>query len=121
MNIIKKGDVYTASKRRFGKSDKGDWEMLTVTDEKGHNAIAVFVSNRPSKVEEGGSFRIEEISAVSVKTRKDDKGAWWTDVSVNAQVTEVKSFSQFSDARNKTDKYGSEYETLDDSDGQLPF
>lgn len=122
MNILKKGEVYTASKRRFGKTDKGDWEMLTVTDDKGHNSIAVFVSNRPSGVLEGAKFRVEEIGAVSVKTRKDEKGSWWTDVSVNASVTAVKSFDEYSSSsNNNVDSYSGGYEELDDDDGQLPF
>lgn len=106
MNRIEAGKVYTAARQRTGSTERGSWELLAVTDERGNNEIAVFVANRPSKVAEGGKFRIEKINSVSYGNKKDQSGNWRASISIDAVVTPVQSYEQFS---NQAD------------DGDLPF
>lgn len=95
MNRINVGDVCKAAKRRFGSTDKGDWEMLITQDERGHNDIVVFVSNRPSNVEENGCFRIDKINSVSYGNKKGTDGNWYASVSIDAEVSSVMTQSEY--------------------------
>lgn len=106
MNKLEIGKVYTAARQRTGNSANGDWELLATQDERGNNDIAVFVTNRPSNVAEGGKFRIEKILSVSYGNKKDASGNWRASISVNAEVTAVESYEQFA---------------AEEDDGSLPF
>ena len=89
MNKLEVGKVFTALEQKEGSSEKGGWEFLKTKDEKGGNHITVFVKNRPSNVKEGASFRIEKIYSVSCGARKDSQDRWYTNVSIEADVTPV--------------------------------
>lgn len=114
MNRIEAGKVYKAVRVRTGSGKNGAWELIVTQDEKGHNDIAVFAENLPSGVAEGGSFRVEKISTLSYGMKRDSAGEWRPSVSVNAEVTPVGSFSDYT-ARN-----GNE-EDWNTADGECPF
>ena len=105
MNRIETGKVYTAVRQRTGSSANGDWELLATADERGNNDIAVFVSNRPSNVREGGKFRVEKINSVSYGNKKDAQGNWRASISIDAEVAAVESWEEYNA----------------DTDGPLPF
>lgn len=92
MNRIEVGMVYTAVRQKTGSKNGRDWELLATEDERGRNEIAVFVSNRPSNVPQGGSFRVEKINNVSYSNRKDQNGNWRANISIEAEVSYVQSF-----------------------------
>lgn len=93
MNRIEVGMVYTAVRQKTGSKNGRDWELLATEDERGRNEIAVFVSNRPSNVPQGGSFRVEKINNVSYSNRKDQNGNWRANISIEAEVSYVQSFT----------------------------
>ena len=95
MNKLEAGSVYTAVRQRSGSSAQGDWELLSTQDERGSCSIAVFVSNRPSGVTEGGKFKIEKINSVSYGNKKDSAGNWRAAISIDAEVSAVESYDQF--------------------------
>ena len=109
MNRIETGKVYTAVRQRSGSSANGEWELLATQDERGNNDIAVFVVNTPSNVKEGGKFRIEKIVSVSYGNKKDNSGNWRASVSVNAEVSAVMTYDEFSQI------------VPEEEDGELPF
>ena len=109
MNKLETGKIYTAARHRTGTSANGSWELIATTDERGNNDIAVFASNIPSGVEEGGKFRIEKITAVSYGNKKDQSGNWRASISINAEVSPVMSYDEFSKP------------APEDDDGSLPF
>ena len=109
MNRIETGKVYTAVRQRSGSSANGDWELLATQDERGNNDIAVFVVNTPSNVKEGGKFRIEKIVSVSYGNKKDASGNWRASVSVNAEVSAVMSYGEYSQI------------PPEEEEGELPF
>ena len=117
--IIRKGESYTAVRKRSGSSDKGDWELLSVTDTNGRNTIAVFVTNIPSGVNETERFRVDEIESVSMKRRKSDSGAWYTEVSVSASVTPVKGLDEY--LKENPGTATDEEPEPPDEGGELPF
>ena len=119
MNTIKIGLPLKCERRRFGRSEKGDWELLLTRDEKGHCDIAVFANNRPSGVEEGGCFRVEEITGVSHGNRQDANGSWRASISINAAVTPVFGAEEFTE-RN-IDDVSSDWKELTGTEGELPF
>ena len=95
MNRIEEGKVYTAVRQRSGSSDRGPWEMLIVQDERGSNELAIFASNIPTGVPEGGKFRVDRINSVSLGNKKDSSGNWRVNVSVSAEVCPVKSYDEY--------------------------
>ena len=109
MNRLETGKVYTAVRQRTGNSAGGSWEMLATQDERGNNDIAVFVTNIPSQIPEGGKFRIERIFSVSCGNRKDSAGNWRASISVNAEVSPVLTYEEFHQKESP------------DLDGDLPF
>ena len=64
-------------------------------DEQGSNDITIFVGNMPSNVREGGQFRIERIISVSSAKRQDGEGKWYTNITVNADVSPVETHEEF--------------------------
>lgn len=86
------GEEYTASKYRSGETDRGPWEMIVVKGGRGQKSVAIFTTNNPSGVVEGGKFTVDKIESVTVKAAKDEKGNWTkTEVVVNAEVTAEKT------------------------------
>jgi hypothetical protein len=82
---IQKGLTYTAKMVRSGVSSRGDWELIKVSDERGRRDITIWPENKPSGVQDGGQFVVEEITEVSYGARKrNDK--WVEDVGVSAIV-----------------------------------
>lgn len=95
MNRITAGKVFTAARQRSGSGSKGKWELLVTQDEQGSNDITIFVGNMPSNVREGGQFRIERIISVSSAKRQDGEGKWYTNITVNADVSPVETHEEF--------------------------
>lgn len=95
MNRITEGSICTAVRQRTGTGSNGDWELLLTADEKGNNQIALFASNKPSGVTEGGKFRIERIHSISLGNRKGSDDAWHPSVSINADVVPVENLEEF--------------------------
>lgn len=89
MITIKEGGVYKASKIMSGSTEKGDWELISVTDESGKNSVSLFAKNIPSGVSEGQNFRVERICSVTSKNKQDKNGVWRTNVSVDADIAQV--------------------------------
>lgn len=88
MNSIKIGTEYTAESHKTGTGEKGDWECITLKDENGKNPVTIFVTNRPSRVEEGSRFRIDRITGISSGVRKvDDR--WLQSTKIFATVAPV--------------------------------
>lgn len=95
MNRITAGKIFTAARQRSGSGSKGKWELLVTQDEQGSNDITIFVGNMPSNVREGGQFRIERIISVSSSKRQDGEGRWYTNITVNADVSPVETHEEF--------------------------
>ncbi len=109
MNKLEAGKIYTAVRQRTGSSANGSWELLATQDDRGANDIAVFVTNLPSNVAEGGKFRIERIHSVSYGNKKDSAGNWRASISINADVSPVMTYEEFNRDR------------IPEDDGHLPF
>ena len=74
---IEKGSEYTAKRFRSGTGPKGDWEVVVVKAEgKARQEITIFPTNIPTGITEGGTFRIDDISAVEVRIQKKQDGTW---------------------------------------------
>lgn len=101
MTVITPDEVYTAKRVRSGVTLKGPWELIVVVDERGKNEITLFPVNVPSRVEEGGRFRILEIRKVKAGFKKKDDGSWspntTADVLVEPIVTDVEGFEDDGD------------------------
>jgi len=89
---LEKGGQYRAELVRSGVSQRGDWELIRVSDGK-KKSITVWPDNKPSGVVEGGDFVIEEITTVKLGARKDSQGRWFDDVSIEGIVRPAKSVS----------------------------
>lgn len=85
MNSIKQGETYTAIRHRTGE----DWELIAVKDEKGNFEITLYVSNRPSAVEEGKRFLVNAINGISYGNKQNRNGEWVPFVRTYAEVTPV--------------------------------
>ena len=76
MTELKVGTSYVAKKKRSGTSDKGDWEMVTILDNRGKNEVAVFALNRPTGIQEGQKFTVESIQSLKWGFKKDRNDKW---------------------------------------------
>lgn len=85
MNSIRQGETYTALRHRTGE----DWELIAVKDEKGNFEITLYVSNRPSAVEEGKRFLVNAINGISYGNKQNRNGEWVPFVRTYAEVTPV--------------------------------
>lgn len=83
MNSIKAGETYTALRHRTGD----DWELISVRDDKGHFEITLYVSNRPSAVEEGKRFSVTKIRGLSYGSKQNAGGEWIPYVRAYAEVS----------------------------------
>ena len=126
MNRMNLNSVLKCERRRMGQSEKGDWEMLVTKDERGSCEIAVFVNNRPSGVEEGGNFRLVNITGVSYGNKKDSNGNWRANVSISAKVEPIFGIDEYlenhPEEKGRAAEQGAvnQWEELE-NDGELPF
>ena len=95
MNRIEAGKIYTATRRRQGTSSVGEWELIVTQDERGYNDVAIFVANHPTTIQEGDKFRIDQITGMSLGSRKSTDGTWHQAVSVNAVISPVETYEEF--------------------------
>lgn len=98
MNRISIGSVYKADWAYSGENTRGKYEMLKITNEKGKEAITVFVNNVPTGIAKGERFVINKITDVIVKWRKamiwnpntkTREEGWEQEFDINADVTRV--------------------------------
>ena len=69
---IEEGGVYTASKVNSGISQRGNWELTRIFDEKtGKDSVTLFINNCPSGLTEGAKFKVKRISSFKFGPRKD--------------------------------------------------
>lgn len=74
---IEKGGEYTAKTVRSGTSETGPWEIINVKEEGGaRREISIFAANPPSGVVEGGRFKVEEITMIKLRRKKNTDGSW---------------------------------------------
>lgn len=82
---VKPGSVFTASVHKKGVSQGGEWEFVSIKEEKGRKTMTVWASNIPSGVEEGQPFIVEKIDRVKYGSRKvADK--WFDEVTITAVI-----------------------------------
>ena len=91
MTKIEEGQSYKAKRFRSGTSGKGDWELISVEDERGKNPVTIFASNIPSNVKENEMFKVIKINSVSVGFKEDSKGLWQPQTSISAEVEAIPS------------------------------
>ena len=91
MTELVAGQVYTARLVRGGTSTRGAWEIITVSDKKQKNDVAIFTRNCPSGVVEGGQFKLETICSLKNGMRKDKTDHWQHNVSCECIVSPIAS------------------------------
>lgn len=91
MTELVAGQVYTARLVRSGVSQRGAWEIVTVSDKKQKNDVAIFPRNIPTGVVEGGQFKLEQILSIKNGMRKDKTDHWQHNVSCEAVITPIAS------------------------------
>lgn len=121
---IEKGGVYTASIVRKGVSSRGDWELIQVRD-RGTRSITVWPENKPTGIEQGDEFTVEEILVVKNGARQV-KGEWRDDMSIEAIVRKTETVNRYDfdiDSMTEPDTTDSPLfrELVGDDDGDLPF
>ena len=77
---------FYSARTRSGVNNKGDWQLIAVKEDSGHKELVIWVHNRPVDIPDGGMFRIKKILAVKYAARKDNRGQWKDDVSVQADI-----------------------------------
>ena len=74
---IEKGGEYTAHRVRTGEASRGPWELIVVREDgRAHREVTIFARNTPSGVEEGGRFRVLEITSAGPRRGKNADGTW---------------------------------------------
>ena len=100
MNRISVGSVYVATWAYSGQNNRGPYEMLKVTNEKGKEPITIFVNNVPTGIAKGERFVINKVTDVICKWRKgmvwnshtkQKEEGWEMEYDINADVTRVSS------------------------------
>lgn len=89
--MVEKGMNYTAQRVRSGSSPKGQWELISVVDNRGKNPITVYVRNMPCGVVEGQKFNVEELFSVKYGFKKDKFEKWQPSISCEATVHPIAS------------------------------
>lgn len=122
---IEKGGVYTATIARTGVSSRGDWELIQVRD-KGTRSITIWPENKPTGIEQGDEFIVEEILVVKNGARKMSDGSWREDCSVEAVVRKTNTVNRYDfdiDSMTEPDTTDSPLfkELVGDDGGDLPF
>ena len=98
--------------------------MLVTQDDGGHCDIAVFTTNHPCGVEEGGAFRIDRILSVSYGNRKDSAGDWRASISVNAAVSPIaapEAIAEIAAKKAAKKRNTGAFTVLPEDEAQLPF
>lgn len=83
---IELGQPLRAYTVRGGSNHKGDWELIKVQEEKGKKSVSIWVMDAPSGVVEGGTFRVEDIVALTYKSRNVN-GKWYDEVNIRGHVS----------------------------------
>lgn len=83
---IELGQPLRAHTVRGGSNHKGDWELIKVQEEKGKKSVSIWVMDAPSGVVEGGTFRVEDIVALTCKSRNVN-GKWYDEVNIRGHVS----------------------------------
>ena len=91
MMHLEAGNVYTARMVRNGTSQRGAWEMITVSDKKQNNDITIFPRNIPTGIVEGSQFKLEEICSLKNGMRQTKEGKWLHNVTCEAIVSKIES------------------------------
>ena len=102
MNRISKGQIYTVERTFSGQSSKGSYELVVVREgeKKKNTEINIWVTNNPSGVAKGDRFRLNEITEVSYRWKKDkvwnpskrcEEEGWQPSVDVNASIARIPS------------------------------
>ena len=118
MNRIEAGKIYTATRRRQGTSSVGEWELIVTQDERGYNDVAIFVANRPTTIREGDKFRIDQITGMSLGSRKSNDGTWHQAVSVNAIISPVETYEEFRASQNGFDESAAQQNPFPQATGE---
>lgn len=111
MNILEVGQSYTANRAKSGSSSRGDWEFVSVVNERGKEEVTIWVDNTPSGVTEGGKFKIVEVTKFGVTNRKDKDGNWRQEPSFTCKILAEK----FEDFDTMCDN------PFDEVEGELPY
>lgn len=110
---IQPGGVYRAAMVKSGTTDRGEWQLVKVADEKRKSGGATFfVSNPIPGLAEGDSFRVDNAVNLKWKAKQSKKhpGEWDDVVDVTLHISRADGSA------------GPEFaEIEDDADGQLPF
>lgn len=99
MNRISKGQIYCVERTFSGTSSHGPYELVVVREgTKKNTEINIWVTNTPSGVAKGDRFRLNEITEVSYRWKKDkvwnpskrcEEEGWQPSVDVNASIARI--------------------------------
>lgn len=113
MNKVEAGNIYTAAKQRSGETQRGAWELIAVTNERGKEEVTIFTRNIPSGVVEGQQFLVKEIHSATFRFRKDQNERWQPNISIEATVQPITS--EFGEDSS------SPWDSINATDGDLPW
>lgn len=85
------GEKLHALEFRSGESERGKWELINVSDEKGKMKATVFPVNIPTGGGSDMDFVVKRILEVKIGNRKGADGQWRPQTSVSAEVEFIKS------------------------------
>ena len=106
---IEEGKIYRASFVTSGISQRGDWELVKVTDEKQRNEITIFPDNIPCGVQQGMEFEVVHIRSVKSGPKKRKDGSWREEASIKGTIKPAATSSFVTDDSDSID------------DGELPW
>lgn len=110
---VEKGGEYTAARFRTGDSETGKWEIIAVKEVGGaHREVSIFAANVPCGVKEHSRFRVDEITKIRFRRKKDANGKWTLEdkpivEAVMSPIEEVGLDSDISGDLGFDDFYGS--------------
>ena len=110
---IQPGGVYRAAMVKSGTTDRGEWQLVKVADEKRKSGGATFfVSNPVPGLAEGDSFRVDSVVTMKWKAKQSKKhpGEWEDVVDVTLHISRADGAGA-----------GPAEFTEDDTAGELPF
>ena len=69
---------------------RGDtWELIRVKGIKDRKLVTLWPTNAPTGIKEGDTFRVTSIESFKVSSKKDPRGLWHDEISLNVAVEKV--------------------------------